>query len=111
MNNKVEEKAKAIICQNPSASGAVAKAMNDHLNPIKAMIEIGIPVWRAEFHAAVNNSDGVPEHYFSADSASASRHVKMWWVRGDGLLCLHKDRYFIVPSASVKFAKFEDINT
>ena len=65
-----------------------------------------IPVWRAEFHSAVNNSDDVPESYFSSKSHVKSRQVSMWWISGDGLLCLHKGTYFIVPSATVKFAKF-----
>jgi hypothetical protein len=74
---------------------------------IRKIIERGIPVWRAEFHSAVNNSDNVPENYFSAESSVKSRNVKMWWINGDGLLCLHKEKYFIVPSATVRFAKFE----
>lgn len=77
-------------------------------NPnLRKIIERGIPVWRAEFQAAVNNSDDVPENYFSSKSNTKSRNVKMWWINGDGLLCLHKGEYFIVPSACVKFAKFE----
>lgn len=78
------------------------------MNPmLKKILERGIPVWRAEFHSAVNNSDDVPENYFSSQSHVKSRNVKMWWINGDGLVCLHKEKYFIVPSATVKFAKFE----
>ncbi len=78
------------------------------LSPIlQKALDRGIPVWRAEFHAAINNSDDVPENYFSSKSAVKSRHVNMWWIQGDGLLCLHKEQWFMVPSANVKFAKFE----
>jgi hypothetical protein len=74
---------------------------------LKKLLERGIPVWRAEFHSAVNNSDDVPESYFSSKSAVKSRQVDMWWINGDGLLCYHKGTYFLVPSATVKFVKFE----
>lgn len=70
-------------------------------------LERGIPVMRAEFHSAVNNSDQVPENYFSNQSAVKSRQVRMWWINGDGLLCMHKGKWFIVPHATVKFANFE----
>lgn len=66
-----------------------------------------IPVWRAEFHSAVNNGDDVPENYFSSKSQVKSRNVQMWWVKGDGLWCLHKGQYFVVPAATVKFAKIQ----
>ena len=69
--------------------------------------ERGIPVKRADFHSAVNNTDNVPENYFSASSAAVSRIVRMWWVQGDGLLCWHKGEWFMVPSATVRFCKFE----
>ena len=74
---------------------------------LKKLLERGIPVWRAEFHSAVNNTDDVPENYFSTDSAVKSRQVKMWWINGDGLLCFHKNEYFLVPTSTVKFIKFE----
>lgn len=71
------------------------------------MMERGVPVWRAEFHSAINNVDDIPENYFSNKSSVVSRHVKMWWINGDGLLCYQKERYFFVPSSTVKFVKFE----
>jgi hypothetical protein len=74
---------------------------------IAEVLADAIPIWRAEFHAAVNNSDDVPEHYFSSKSALKSRQVEMWWVKNDGLWCLHKNQYFIVPAATVKFAKVQ----
>ncbi len=66
----------------------------------------GFPVWKAEFHTAINNSDDVPETMFSEKSIVPSRKVEMWWIP-DGLLCLHKDQYFLVPSASVRYVKFK----
>lgn len=69
--------------------------------------EHGIPIWRAEFHSAVNNGDDVPENYFSSKSTVKSRNVEMRWIKGDGLWCLHKGQYFIVPAATVKFAKVQ----
>lgn len=83
------------------------KAKMSEPSMMEKLLQRGIPVWRAEFHTAVNNSDDVPENYFSNKSHVASRKIKMWWINGDGLLCLHKEQYFIVPSATVKFAKFE----
>lgn len=74
---------------------------------IKKLIERGIPVWRADFHCAVNNTDDVPENYFSAQSAVKSRQVEMWWINGDGLLCFQQEKFFMVPSATVKFCKFQ----
>lgn len=71
------------------------------------MLERGIPVKRADFHSAVNNSDNVPENYFSNRSNVPSRNVTMWWINGDGLLCYHKKEYFFVPASTVKEAKFE----
>lgn len=71
------------------------------------MVERGIACWKAEFHSAVNNSDQTPETMFSSRSAAKSRQVNMWWVSGEGLLCLHAGKYFMVPSATVKFANFE----
>jgi len=67
----------------------------------------GIPVWRAEFNRAVNNSLDVPETNFSIHSPTKSRCVQMWWIPGNGLLCLHEGKHFLVPSETVKFCKFE----
>lgn len=74
---------------------------------LKKAFERGIPVSRAVFHAAVNNSEDVPENYFSSASAIKSRNVKMWWVQGDQLLCHHKGKWFGVPASNVIFHKFE----
>lgn len=72
------------------------------------MIESGIPVWKAEFQSAVNNSDQVPENYFSSESNVKSRNVRMWLTAGGNiLLCLHKGKYFFVPAADIKFGNFE----
>jgi hypothetical protein len=73
---------------------------------IKTSMDTGIPVSKAEFHASVNNSDDVPENQFSESSNSKSRQVKMWWVPG-GLLCLHKNKFFMVPTSTVKYANFK----
>ena len=74
---------------------------------LSKMLDRGIPCRYAAFHSAVNNADDTPENFFSSKSAVKSRNVKMWWINGDGLLCLHKEEYFMVPSATVKFTKFE----
>lgn len=73
---------------------------------IQTILSRGIPVWKAEFHTAVNNTDNTPETYFSDASNVASRNVMMWWLP-EGLYCLHKGEYFVVPSAQVRFAKFK----
>jgi len=74
---------------------------------LKKAFERGIPVKVAQFMAAVNNADGIPETYFSTDSNAESRRVRMWWIQGDGLLCWHQGQWFMTPSANVKFHKFE----
>jgi hypothetical protein len=68
---------------------------------------IGLPVWRAEFNRAVNNSSDVPETNFSIHSPTKSRCVQMWWVPANGLLCLQDGKHFMVPSETVKFCKFD----
>lgn len=73
---------------------------------LKKLIDAGIPVSRAEFKMAVNNSDNVPENFFSEDSQNSSRRVSMLWTP-IGLLCEHKKKYFIVPSETVKFANIK----
>lgn len=74
---------------------------------LKKILDRGIPVWKAEFHSAVNNTDDVPETYFSKTSQASSRKVEMVWINGDGLICLHKGKYFMVPSSNVRYCKFE----
>ena len=46
-----------------------------HPNLVK-MISQGIPVSKAEFNAAVNNADNVPENYFSFPSALLHKQCK-----------------------------------
>lgn len=70
------------------------------------MVAQGIPVWRAVFQSAVNNAEDVPENEFSTKSGMKSKHVKMWMLPG-GLLCLHKEKYFFVPSANIRWMNFE----
>jgi hypothetical protein len=72
---------------------------------LEKLIKTAIPVSKAQFHAAVNNSDQVPEHFFAADSQVKSRQVKMWYTPHT-LICLHKNKYFGVPISSVLFANF-----
>ncbi len=69
------------------------KALHPNL---EKMIKQGIPVSKAEFNAAVNNADNVPENYFSEDSNNSSRRAQMWLVPA-GLLCMQKGKYFLVP--------------
>lgn len=70
------------------------------------LIETGIPVTAAKFHTAVDNSEKVPESYYSAESNLKSRRIEMWYTP-NGLVCMHKDAYFIVPLANVIFANFK----
>lgn len=74
------------------------------------LIETGIPVSKAQFHAAVNNADQVPENYFSCHSAVKSRQVKMWWTPHT-LICHQKDKYWGVPISTVIFANFINMDT
>ena len=67
---------------------------------IKQLIESGIPLVKTRFHQAVNNAEGMPESQFNDDSSNPSRKVKMWLTQC-GVLCLHKDAYFIVPTSNV----------
>lgn len=82
-------------------------------NPIDRLIEIGVPVTKAEFHAAVNNVDNVPETHFSEKSDSRNRRAEMWLTASGNLLICKQDtakgvtKYIGVPSASVKFVHFK----
>jgi hypothetical protein len=67
------------------------------------LIDNGIPISRAEFKAAVSNSDKVPEMFFDEASEKSSRRVKMLWTP-TGLICEHKEKWFIVPTDMVKFS-------
>lgn len=76
------------------------------MNPVlKHLIETGIPVSKAQFHAAVNNADNVPENYFSTESLNKSRQADMWWTPHT-LVCHQKGKYFGVPISTVIFANF-----
>lgn len=77
------------------------KNNNKEINQeIQALIEGSISVTQANFHTAVNNGDRIPESEFNTSSPKASRQVQMW-LTGLGLLCLHKDEYFMVPAANI----------
>lgn len=78
---------------------------------LQKLIETGIPIIKAQFHAAVNNADQVPEHHFSSESDRPSRRVKMW-LTPQGLICyqksaLKKECYWIVPLPTIIFAIFD----
>jgi len=83
------------------------KELLDQKEKILHMKNKGISVLRAEFRHAVNNADDVPEHNFSTTSPTKNRKAQMWWISCDGLLCFQNNKYFFVPSALVKFVKFE----
>ena len=87
-------------------STKMARLRQESQGKLAKLVDKGIPVWKAEFHSAVNNSDGVPETFFSLESNRRERVVEMWWVSGDGLLCLHKDKYFLIPGATAKDCRF-----
>lgn len=70
---------------------------------LKQLIKMGIPIVEAHFHSAVNNGENVPENNFSAYSNSPSRRVQMWYTP-QTLVCLHKGKHILVPTASVRFA-------
>ncbi len=75
---------------------------------IRKLINSGIPVREARFHAAVNNGDGVPEMQFNDNSTQPGRRVQMW-SSYSYLVCCHSDvkkgdRYILVPLSNVIFA-------
>lgn len=76
------------------------------VNPIDQLRAGGIPVIKAEFHAAVNNAKDIPENGFNDASLNASRRADMWWTKA-GLLCFQSGKYFLVPEATVKFCHFK----
>lgn len=77
------------------------------LNPgLKKLLDSGIPVTKAAFHATVSNGDDVPESAFSDKSNAPGRRVMMWWTPY-GLICEHKQKYFTVPLATVIYANFK----
>lgn len=70
--------------------------------------EGGLSVMRADFHAAVNNAQDVPENYLSEKSDNPSRRAEMWLTAGGNLLiCKQNGKWFGVPAASCKFFKFK----
>ncbi len=81
------------------------------MNPyLQKLIETGIPVSQAKFHAAVNNANQTPENDFNVNSNSTERRVDMWYT-SHGLVCHQKnvkkqDCYWIVPLPSIIFANF-----
>lgn len=66
-----------------------------------------IPIAEARFHQAVNNSDKVPETYYSIDSANSSRRIEMH-LTPNFLLCNHKDKYYAVPLANIIDMRFKE---
>lgn len=75
--------------------------------PIQKLIAASIPLTKAEFHASVNNSDNVPETYFSETSGNANRRVTMWLMSNGCLLCFQKGKYFSVGAATWKYVNFK----
>ena len=71
---------------------------------IEKLIEGAIPVSAARFHAAVNNGLDTPESTFNAKSDSPARQVQMW-ASYAWLICLHNEKYILVPLSNVIFAK------
>jgi hypothetical protein len=82
---------------------------------LEKLVQTGIPVSKAQFHAAVNNADQIPENYFSVDSMVASRRAKMWSVPGEIILCQKnvrkEDCYFAVPKSNIIFYNFTNQET
>lgn len=86
---------------------------DDHekLTPLKfdsllqKAIESGAPLSKVQFHAAVNNSEGTPENYFSLTSANASRRCEMW-LTTLGYVFKQNDKYFGCPTANGIFHNF-----
>lgn len=89
-----------------SETPKVVSLVPSNQDKIDALIRAGVEVSDAKFHAAVNNADDVPESNFSSKSNNASRRAEMWWTQA-GLLCKQKNKFFIVPSATVIFANFK----
>lgn len=81
--------------------------------PLERLIASGISVSKAEFHAAVNNVDNVPETHFSEKSDNKGRRAEMWLTAGGNLLICKQEtakretKYVGVPAASVKFVHFK----
>lgn len=82
-------------------------------SPIEKLIATALPVSKAEFHAAVNNVDNVPETHFSEKSDNKGRRAEMWLTAGGNLLICKQEnakretKYVGVPAASVKFVHFK----
>lgn len=79
---------------------------------LQTLIEQGIPLAKAQFQAAVNSADQVPENYFLNDHKTRSRRAQMWghpsWTFI--LVCQKnlKDHevFFFIPNANVIYANF-----
>lgn len=70
-------------------------------NLFEKLWKSGIHVTKTRFQGDVNNSDQEPEGEFNEESLKSSRRVEMRLVP-QGLLCLHKKKYFMVPLPHIK---------
>lgn len=78
---------------------------------LERAIDGGIPLTKCQFHAAVNNANQVPTHYFSVDSSVKDRNCEMW-LTNVGYVFKQKnikgeDCYFGTPTANVIFHNFK----
>lgn len=67
----------------------------------------GMPVSEAYFHEAVSGIDKTPEYYYTDGAVHKTRSAKMWWTQIGLICCSIKGKYFVIPSANVKYAMFK----
>lgn len=73
---------------------------------LEKMWAAGLPARKTRFQGDVNNIDQVPESEFNESSKAPSRRVEMRLVP-QGLLCLQKEQYFLVPLPHIKQIYFK----
>jgi hypothetical protein len=73
---------------------------------IQKLIEVGIPVAKAQFHQAVMNGMNQPENMLSEKSDNKSRRADMWLTQL-GLICKQEDKIFGTPLANIIYFHFK----
>lgn len=72
---------------------------------LKSLIDAGLPVRVAHFHAAVNNAYNVPVHNLSAKADKKDNKAEMWDTPA-GLIVRQNGIYLRVPEATVMFVHY-----
>lgn len=70
---------------------------------LKGLISTGIPLSSVTFHQAVNDSNNMPQNFFSNKSEKKDRRADMWWTH-TCVVIKHAETYIIAPHANVIYS-------